>query len=215
MDSPWVRLFAGLELSILDHGFLRPLFNRPYQIAPGIYRSNQPSPRQIRKLAKNQGIKTILNLRGESERGYHLLESEACEQQGIELINLKMSSRRPPRKQAIEQLKEIFDSADKPLLLHCKSGADRAGLVSALYLLMTESGTVEQARKMLTLRFFHIKSAKTGVLDAVLDDFDHWQAQGVGFMTWVREHYDPHEIANSFQPKGWANVLVDGVLRRE
>lgn len=35
------------------------------------------------------------------------------------------------------------------------------------------------------------------------------------FLTWVETVYDPEEVKSSFHAKGWANRLVNSVLKRE
>ena len=50
-------------------------------------------------------------------------------------------------------------------MMHCKSGADRAGLMAALYLLIAKQ-PAREAVKQLTWKYGHVKQAKTGVLDA-------------------------------------------------
>ncbi len=216
MNQPWARALAWVDLMIMDHGFLRPYFNRPEPIAPGVWRSNQPTPGTLRKLARDPGLKTVLNLRGESVSGYHQLEKITCHRLGLKLITVKLSSRRAPSVRRLHELRAIFLEADRPLLLHCKSGADRAGLVSALYLLMTGQGTPAEAREQLSFRYLHIKSAKTGILDHVLAAYaSAHEASGIAFMDWVDEAYDPEQLTKEFKPRGWANLLVDGLLRRE
>ena len=46
-----------IELIFKDHGFLRVAWHNQHQIADGVWRSNQPGPSRIAKLA-DQGIKT-------------------------------------------------------------------------------------------------------------------------------------------------------------
>ena len=71
---------------------------------------------------------TILNLRGKSPKGYYLLEKEACDRHGIQLVDFQLFSREIPTPAAILEAKRLFDSIAYPALMHCKSGADRAGL---------------------------------------------------------------------------------------
>ena len=126
------RRKARRELIWGDHGFLRVAFQNLHQIGGGMIRANQPSPAQLKTYA-GQGIKTILNLRGPSPKGYYLLEKEACEALGLTLIDYRVFSRDTPKKQAIHDLKKIFETLEYPAVMHCKSGADRTGLAGVLY----------------------------------------------------------------------------------
>lgn len=58
---------------------------------------------------------------------------------------------------------------DGPFLMHCKSGSDRAGLASALYLL-DQGRPVAEARKMMSLRYLHLANSDAGILDVMLED---------------------------------------------
>ncbi len=215
VHRPVGRLLAWLDMMIMDHGFMRPFFNRPQELVPGIWRSNQPTPARLRRMARRHGLKTVLNLRGESARGAYVLERRTCEALGLRLVDLHLASRRPPRREQIRALLQVLATAEKPLLLHCKSGADRAGLVSALILHL--HGEDDQAvRAQLSLRYLHLRQAQTGVLDHFLDEFLAWHAEtGDALAEWIERDYDREAVRQSFRPSGWANVLVDTLLRRE
>ncbi|RYG22619.1 MAG: protein tyrosine phosphatase, partial [Burkholderiales bacterium] len=76
LKTPAGRRRARKELIWGDHGFLRLKFRNLHRISNEMYRANQPSPEHIAVYAKELGLKTILNLRGESPKGYYLLEKE-------------------------------------------------------------------------------------------------------------------------------------------
>src|SRR5690606_38754872 len=126
LSTPEGRRAAEHDLTWNDHGFLRNIYQNFHWIEPGVMaRSNQPSPEHLAKYAK-LGFKTIINARGKSDTGYYALEKEACEQNGLTLIDLRLRSREPPSIEAIHRCKQIFETIEYPALLHCKSGADRA-----------------------------------------------------------------------------------------
>ena len=151
-------------MMIVDHGFLRLLYNNFHKIDDNMYRSNMPTPQRIKKY-KKLGIKTIINLRGGKKDGGWFLEKKACEKNGMELVSLVARSRAAPDKNMIFKAKAIFDSIKYPALIHCKSGADRAGLAAALYLIYKHNYTIKEALKQLSFKHLHIKYAKTGILD--------------------------------------------------
>ena len=97
------RKQAYKDLTWGDHGFLRVWFNNHRDIGGGMFRANQPSPKRIAELV-DEGIKTILNLRGESDKGYYALEKEACAEHGITLVDFRMYSRDTPKKKSIHGL---------------------------------------------------------------------------------------------------------------
>lgn len=208
------QLCAYYELYWQDHGWMRAFYNQPYEIAPGVFRSNQPSPRQIAKLAE-RGFKSVVNLRGASDCGQYYLEQQACQQHGLELWNSKLHSRQMPSYEKLEQLLQVFEQAPKPLLLHCKSGADRAGLASALYLLTQAKQPVALASQQLSIRFLHFKASKTGRLDHFLASYQPFEQQGMLFQDWLAKHYQPQDLQQQFKPQALMAWFVDVVLRRE
>ena len=77
LKDPIRRISAERHAWWMDHGLLRSLYDNEFEISKGIYRSNQPSPKKIEYWFK-KGVRTILNLRGESDQGAYYLEKEAC-----------------------------------------------------------------------------------------------------------------------------------------
>lgn len=199
ITTPGGRRAAWWHFYLSDHGFLRGLWTNEDEIAPGVLRSNQPSPARLRRLHA-RGIRTILNLRGADDFSPYLLEREACDALGITLIDLRISARRLYAREVYVELFEIFDRLERPFLMHCKSGADRAGLASALWLMDQEGQGLDAARDMLSLRYLHLKRTKTGLMDHVLDVYEA-EAGGRGIRQWFTESFDPEAITASFRAK--------------
>ena len=204
-----------LELYLHDHGFLRLAFQNLYQIDNYMWRSNQPSPKQIEHAHNKFGIKTILNLRGPRVSGGWQLEAEICDKLNINLINFRVRSRAAPEKEMLLKVPSLFSSIQKPSLLHCKSGADRAGLMSALYVLVVMKKPAIEALKQLSFKYLHIKHAKTGILDAFIASYIPFEKQGIEFIKWVEEIYDPEKLSSDFQAQPIASRFVDSILKRE
>lgn len=214
MDSPFARFAAWVDLLFVDLGLLRLPFNRPVEVAPGIWRSNQPTPWRLKRLA-NEGFRTVLNLRGEGLSGSFYLEAYSCQRLGMHLESIRLSSRRPPPVDRFKRVVQVLTEAPGPILLHCKSGADRAGLVAAVAVLLA-TGDVDRARQQLSLKYFHIQQASTGMMDHVLECYASAQAEsGISLSEWVERQYDPVAISASYKGGGWLSFLVDWVLRRE
>lgn len=202
---------------LIDHGIFRVIYLNRHRIGGSskAWRSAQPAPHQVRAIAKS-GVKTIINLRGQRVCGSFWLEEDACRRHGINLRNFTISSRAPPSKDALRAMKAMFDEVEYPILLHCKSGADRAGLMSVFYAFMHEGVPMDIAKKQLSLRYGHIRQADTGVLDYFLERYIADNARSpIDFWTWVDTVYDPDEIKQNFHAKGWANRLVNTLLDRE
>ena len=181
-----------------DHGIFREVWSNLDQIAPGIWRSNHPPAHRLRRYAE-MGIRTILNLRGAENTVPWKWEEKQCADLGLTLLDVRLDARRAPDPQAIRDALHHLRTAERPLLFHCKSGADRAGLVAALYLLVIAGRPMADARRMLSPRYLHFRRSRTGVLDLFLDTYAKAHAAtGIGFEDWLDHQYDPKALQNAF-----------------
>lgn len=211
----WGRAKAWTNMLLADHGVFRLAYLNLFQVTRDFWRSAQPAPRDIARAAR-AGVRTIVNLRGGREHGSWPLEREACEAHGIALVDFVVRSRGAPDRETILASKAFFDGLQYPVLVHCKSGADRAGFMAALYLLVHENRPLDEAMAQLSLRYGHFRFAKTGILDAFFERYrDEGLSQGMPFLDWVATRYDPEALERDFKPHGVSNFLVDTVLRRE
>ena len=205
-----------LSLYIVDHGFVRAIYPNMYSIDRQMYRSSQPSPKQLRILKKKYGIKTIINLRGENGLSAYRLEKKACLNLNLELVNFRAYSRNPPESEEIKTLIKLFNKIKYPALMHCKSGSDRTGVVATLYRILYLKESVEDAlKKELHWKYGHIKSSHTGVLDYFFTQYlSENQDNPKTFLEWV-ENYDHVSLKQRFRSSGWTTFFVDKILRRE
>ncbi len=203
------------DLFFMDHHVFRAIYANRHEIAPGVWRSAQPSPAQIAYLARS-GIKTIVNLRGERDCGSYRLQVEACRRHGVKLVNFQLQSRMAPPAAVILKARELFEEIEYPALFHCKSGADRAGIMSAFLLYMKEGRPLKEAMRQLSLKFGHFKKSETGVLDYFFERYmADSRAEPMTFFEWLETRYDPWEIKREFRSSGWANLIVNRALQRE
>jgi protein tyrosine/serine phosphatase len=216
----WLRRGLGptasyLDMLLVDHGIFRMAYANVHRISDRAWRSAQPAPHHIERFARS-GIRTIVNLRGERQCGSYWLEQEACVRHGLKLVNFQIRSRAAPTREELAGARRLFQEIEYPILMHCKSGADRAGLMSVLYRFVHEGVPLKEAKKELSLRYGHIRQAHTGILDYFFEKYLEDNAKRpMPFFDWVDNVYDPDELKRTFQSKGWANRIVDSVLRRE
>ncbi|MBB35591.1 MAG: protein tyrosine phosphatase [Hirschia sp.] len=210
------RRRARYELTWGDHGFLRVWFQNLHQISDEMWRANQPSPEQIREHARERGIKTIINLRGESPKGYYLLEKEACEANGIDLVDFQMFSRDTPTPEKVHGARDLFETIKYPALMHCKSGADRAGIMAVLYMHFRQGLPIRDAVEQLSFKYLHVKEGKTGMLDHFFQTYLKVEEDtGMSFMDWIDGPYDRLTVKEEFLRTWKAKLMVDRILRRE
>lgn len=203
------------EMLLFDHLVLRLVFPNRHKVADGVWRAAQPLPHQI-DAARRLGIRTIVNLRGQFDNTTYVYEREACRRAGLKLVDFRVKSRNAPTLNELRGARDLFDSVEYPILMHCKSGADRVGLMSVLYRHVHEGVPMAQAVRQLSLRYGHIAQANTGIIDYFFERYMADAARApIAFFDWVETVYDPDELRRSFKSSGWANRLVDRILRRE
>ena len=226
-ETPEGRKRAWRSLFLEDHGFLRKVYENSHQITDEMWRTYQPSPKDIRKWAK-RGIRTVINLRGLrghkggiEQPGFYWLEEEACREAGLTLINHRAYSREAPSVDFILGIDELFRTITYPAIMHCKSGADRAGIGSTLYMFLRAKRPLDEALKQLSFKYGHVKSGKTGVLDHFFTVYKAAaEKQGAEptpehFLNWVQTDYDQDEVKRTFKSGTVGNMLTEVILRRE
>ncbi|HVC61224.1 MAG TPA: tyrosine-protein phosphatase [Acetobacteraceae bacterium] len=213
--TPRGRLLAWVDALFVDHAVFRLVWSNLGTVAPGrLYRCNHPTPGRLDALTRRLGLRTLINLRGPAGNGSDALSREAAARLGLDFIDMALESRGAPQRDRILRLHEIYRSMRAPALLHCKSGADRAGLAAGLFVLF-EGGSARDALRQLSLRYGHIRQARTGILDAF---FLRWQREGEGrrpFLDWVQEDYDEAALRRDFHANGLASFINDWVLAHE
>ena len=162
------RLLAWIDSLFIDHAALRLVWGNWGVVLPGVmYRANHPTPGRLARARRRFGLKSLINLRGVTRSGSDALSRDQAARLGLAFIDVPLSSGRAPTRETLLALGEAMRAAPKPALLHCKSGADRAGFAAAVFLLV-EGATVRTALGQLSLRHGHLRGSRAGVLVAVL-----------------------------------------------
>ncbi|MFD1913173.1 tyrosine-protein phosphatase [Halodurantibacterium flavum] len=198
ISTPEARRRAWWVFQLVDHAFLRYLWKNTREIAPGVFRANQPSPGRIEGYAR-RGIRSILNLRGPSDQSHYLFEKDACDRTGITLVDRRLYATELPERDQLLALLDTFEQIEKPFVMHCKSGADRSGFGAALYLIMTGS-PVEVARRELHWKHMHFKTEATGILDFFLRTYGAAEARsGISLRDWIARDYDAAALTAAYR----------------
>ena len=201
LSTPENRRRANIYNLWFDHAILRTVWTNFFQIAPGVYRSNHPTHVRFEKM-KALGIQSVLNLRGAGGAAHYLTEKESCEALGLTLVDCTLQARHAAPREDILDVIAAFRSIERPFVMHCKSGADRAGFASAIYLIVMEKQPISVARRMLSPKYAHLKWTKTGILDFILDQFAARQSEtGMDFETWIATDYDHLEMQAAYETK--------------
>lgn len=202
-DRPFVtpgdRFGAWANMLLSDNGLIRLVYSNLHQISDDAWRSGQPTPGQLRAFARSGG-RSVVSLRAGRGFGSLPLEVEACRESGLAYHNLALRARVLPSGEELHAAARLFRTLERPVLLHCMSGADRSGFASALFLMLAEDRPVAEARRQLSLRFGHIRFGRAGVLDAFFDAYQRdTELRPMPLPEWVACHYDPKRITAEFE----------------
>ncbi len=192
------RLNAWADSLLVDHGLLRLGWSNLAPVVPGrLYRCNHPTPGRLARLTRRLGLRTVINLRGACANGSDALSRDTARRLRLNFIDVAMQSSRAPSRERLLELIAALRAAAEPALLHCKSGADRAGFAAGVFLLLN-GGSVADALGQLSWRFGHLRGSRTGVLDTVLTVYGREAGDYADFAAWVRDAYDPAAITAEF-----------------
>ena len=130
-----------------------------YRIGEGVYRSDQPSYQCFRELEKF-GIKEVLNLRN--------LHNDNDEAQGtsIQLHHIRTRATLMNLDNLMAALRVIRDRKG-PLLFHCWHGSDRTGAVAAMYRIVFQHVSKEDAIHEMTESIFGFHMTFDGIIDVI------------------------------------------------
>ncbi len=217
LTTPMGRFKTYLNLLWQDHAYLRLAFQNAHWVSPDLIRTNQPWPFQLKWWAQS-GVKTVINLRGGGyPTSFYLLEKEACAKYGLTLVDFAVASREAPSAAQVAGLIALFDRIEYPAIMHCKSGADRAGIASVLYAHHRLGQPLRQALSQLSLRTLHVKQGAVGVLGYTFQRyFTEGEPKGLSFLEWTQTpEYNPKQIRADFKVDWWGSLVTERLLRRE
>jgi undecaprenyl-diphosphatase len=142
-----------------------------------MYRSAQLSPKTLEKFIQEQGLRSILNLRGERQTSrWFQQETAVAQAHGIGYYSFKLSASALVAPETLERILDCIDRAAKPMLVHCQGGSDRTGLVVAVWLFAKQRRTPEEAGRHLSLRYGHFPWLWSST-DAMDKSFQNYVAQ--------------------------------------
>ena len=204
------RFWAHVHFQLMDHAFLRIFWNNFHKVSDGVYRANQPSPSHF-KYYKKLGIRSVLSLRGRANQSYALFEEDCCKKLDLNLVYTPISSGSAPAPELLINIINVMRELPKPFVLHCKSGADRAGLVSALYLIVEKKRSVHEAKQQLSFKYLHLDFTKTGILDYIFGVFsERLEIGNIDFLDWLNNEYNAEILNSSFKSRvDWKTAASD------
>ncbi|MCS3415452.1 protein tyrosine/serine phosphatase [Pseudomonas sp. BIGb0450] len=137
-----------------------------YQMTPTLYRSALPDSGAVPVLEKLK-IGTVINFLPESDASW-------LKTPGINQVQLSYRTNHVDDADVLAALRAIQDAeASGPVLMHCKHGSDRTGLMAAMYRVVVQGWSKEEALSEMTLGGFGASSGfKDGVRYMMKADVD-------------------------------------------
>lgn len=140
------------------------------------YRSAQPEGRDLARWTAQSGLRSVVNLRGAHPgTGWYDAEVRQSARLGLAHYDFGMSAGQQLSQARAAQLVALLKAAPKPVLIHCKSGADRTGLAAAL-LVAALHGDERTAEAQISFRYGHIALPHTAAwpMDESWESLEGW-----------------------------------------
>ena len=130
-----------------------------------VYRGAQPKSGGV-EILKQIGIKTVINLRDDDARAKE--EESGVRHAGLQYFNYPLQRLGRPNDEKMKEILSIIDNpANQPVFVHCQHGADRTGVVIAIYRILHDGWTSEQATD--EAKRYGLKMWQLGMKDYIHD----------------------------------------------
>lgn len=160
-----------------------------------MYRSAQPTGDDLRMVAEAYGIKSIINLRGaQPGKDWYDEELAVSRELGLQQVDIRMSAGRLPHREDLLSLLDAFNDLPRPILVHCKGGADRTGEAVAVFVLDHLKWSKRKAAGQLHPYFGHFPDRYPAKTYFIREVYRGEQ--------WARESYDPCRQDYKYYDKG-------------
>lgn len=188
--------------------------NNFHEVIPGeIYRSAQLSAAKLQQVVAEYGIQTIINLRRPRPgQDWYKQEMAMVKSLGIAHHDIALDLTFSPRIDQLLELRDLIENAARPLLLHCRAGADRTGLASIMVKLLDGSSSLTEARAQVSWKFHVSRESSMGIpffdgYSAWLKTSDRVHSKG-NFNQWLENEYidlsgNIHFLVNAIEEQIW------------
>jgi tyrosine-protein phosphatase SIW14 len=168
-----------------------------FQVSDDLYRGAQPTPAGMQELQK-LGVRTIINLREP--------DADTVGLQGTNLVCecIPMTAFHPKDDDVVRFLQIVTDAQRGPVFVHCKRGADRTGMMCAIYRVAVQGWTKEQALDEMTRGGFGFCAGYQNLVRYIRDlDIDAIRQRALS----------PEPPATGLSESGTAEDIVPPVVR--
>jgi protein tyrosine phosphatase (PTP) superfamily phosphohydrolase (DUF442 family) len=160
-----------------------------------VYRSAQLSRSSLLKIVEEKGIKGILNLRGNMQDSeWHLVEKGIADKKQIALYDIALPVNELPGYKEVNLILDVLMESEKPILIHCRRGSDRTGMVSALAIALEQDPPLSEVKKQFSWRY-GVLPLYQSIGPYFFSQYEQWLAKGQRVHTkdnllyWIRNEY--------------------------
>jgi protein tyrosine/serine phosphatase len=119
-----------------------PGLDRFAQVDDGLYRGRQPEPEGYNSL-KSIGMRSVVDLRESDPHD----EKESVEKLGMQFLHIPQSATGVEEENLVRFLRYATDPKNRPIFVHCRQGVDRTGTNVAVYRIVVNGWSKEEALK--------------------------------------------------------------------
>ncbi len=121
-----------------------------------LYRGAQMDNDELSYYLNKYHIKSVLNLRGKSpDAQWYKDEIKISKKFDVRHYDYGFSASHLLSIKKMKNIVELLERLPKPILIHCKAGADRSGLVAALWLYKIKHYSFKKSFEQLSVLFGH------------------------------------------------------------
>jgi uncharacterized protein (TIGR01244 family) len=184
--------FAAWRVSVHNEAVVEPA---------RLYRSAQLSPADLRGEIAQNGIRTVINLRGENKDAtWYQDELAICRDQGVQHVDVRLSAKQLPPPAELDKLLDALQNAPRPILVHCRSGSDRTGLAACIFLIDQDHVSWKKAEDALSWRYGHFGVYPYFAMDKFIQLYG--QSSNPSLDDWARRDY-PSIYSNEMRESKW------------
>jgi hypothetical protein len=146
-------------LKILLFGLYSMNHNFHEVIPSELYRSSSMMSQDLAEIIDQYKIRTVFDLRThestKDKKGK--LESLTVYTSGAKYVHFRMETLKKLSPEQVNTLIELYNSAERPALIHCSSGSERTSVAVAIWLLSQTASSVDEAASQLALSYGYLK----------------------------------------------------------
>jgi protein tyrosine/serine phosphatase len=133
-----------------------------HEVAPTFYRGAQPTAEGMRVLSA-LGVRTVINLRALHD------DADLLEGTDLGVESICFNTWHPEEEDVVRFLRLVTDPVRQPVFVHCMHGADRTGMMCAIYRVAVCGWTKDEAIREMTTGGFGYHAMWNDVVRYVQD----------------------------------------------